>query len=281
MRFALPMLLALVPLIVHAEQPAPAGAPITPKEVIKLFNGKDLSGFYSWLSTTAYDDPKEIFKVTDGQLHITGEEIGYLATRDSFRDYRLIVEFKWGPRTWGRRKDRTRDNGLIVHCLGPDGSHSKTFMAGIEAQIIEGGVGDILVVGGKDEAGNKLDLSLTCATGKDRDGEKVWDKTAPLQTHTGGRINWYGRDPDWADVLGFRGPVDVDSPVGEWTTMEVVCDGGHITIFVNGKLVNEGFDSKPDEGRILIQSELAEIFFRKVELHPLNQADKKNVDQGK
>ena len=53
---------------------------------------------------------------------------------------------------------------------------------------------------------------------------------------------------------------DKDSPHGEWTRMDVICDGGHIETFVNGTKVNEAFDVSPREGRIQLQSELAEIF---------------------
>ena len=84
-----------------------------------------------------------------------------------------------------------------------------------------------------------------------------------------GRINWYGRDSDWKDVLGFRGKEDVESPDGQWNRMEVLCDGGHIVIYLNGVQVNEGFHSQPSFGKILFQTEMAEIFFRKMELWPL------------
>ena len=60
---------------------------------------------------------------------------------------------------------------------------------------------------------------------KDRDGEKVWKKGGEEITLASGRINWFGRDVDWADKKGFRGKDDVESPFGEWTKMEVIADG--------------------------------------------------------
>jgi hypothetical protein len=56
--------------------------------------------------------------------------------------------------------------------------------------------------------------------------------------------------------------------------MDVVCDGGHIEIYVNGVKVNEGFDSYPSYGRLQLQTELAEIFVRRWELWPLDSAPK-------
>ena len=59
--------------------------------------------------------------------------------------------------------------------------------------------------------------------------------------------------------LGFRGAQDVESPGVEWTRIEAVVEGGKLTYYVNGKLVNAASDSSFKEGRIMIQSEGAEI----------------------
>lgn len=247
--------------------------PITPTEVIPLFNGKDLTGLYTWLKDAKYEDPRQVFRVTDGMLHITGEGLGGIITRNEYRDYHMLIEFKWGPRTWEPRKDRAKDSGLLVHCNGPDGGYNDTWMTSIEAQIIEGGCGDFILVRGKDADGKDMLLSLTAEVTKDRDGETVWKKGGEKQTFNRGRINWYGRDPDWADKLGFRGKNDVESPDGQWTRMEVICDGGTITNIVNGVVVNQGFDAQPSSGKILLQTELAELFVRRWELRPLQKAD--------
>ena len=39
--------------------------------------------------------------------------------------------------------------------------------------------------------------------------------------------------------------------------MDMICDGDHIQVFINGVLVNEGFDSYPTQGRLQLQTELA------------------------
>ena len=83
-------------------------------------------------------------------------------------------------------------------------------------------------------------------------------------------INVDLRDPYWKDVKGFRGGKDVEKPTGEWNRMEIVAKGDKVSITVNGVLVNEAFNVVPSRGRIQLQSEGAEIFFRKVELEPLH-----------
>jgi len=247
--------------------------PISPKDKpIVLFNGKNLDGLYTWLSDTKYEDPKKVFTVQDGMLRISGDGGGYICTKDRYKDYHLVVEFRWGDLAWAGRKNAARDSGIIVHCADPDGSYGNVFMAGIEAQIIEGGTGDFIIVPGKRADGSEIPVSLTAETTKDRDGETVWKRGGERTTLHSGRINWFGRDPDWKDTFGFRGKQDIESPVKEWNRLDVICDGGHILYLVNGVLANEGFDSVPSAGKILIQTELAEIFIRRFELLPLDHA---------
>jgi hypothetical protein len=50
--------------------------------------------------------------------------------------------------------------------------------------------------------------------------------------------------------------------------LECVVKDGEIKVFLNGALVNRATDVKPGKGRIQIQSESAEIFFRRVDLLP-------------
>jgi putative membrane-bound dehydrogenase-like protein len=221
------------------------------------------------------DPASEVFQLKGDELHISGRGYGYMVTKQSYKDYHLVVEFKWGPKTWGKRADRARDNGILVHSYGPHGAYSKTWMASIEAQIIEGGIGDILVLSPKLEDGTELVTSVSAEIELDRDKEKRWKKGAERQVVTKGRINWEKRDEDWMDRINFRGKDDTDSPVGEWNRMEVIAKGDTLQYFVNGQLVNEAFDCQPAEGRICIQTEGAEMIVRRYELHPLGSYQEK------
>jgi hypothetical protein len=246
-------------------------------DVIRLLDGKSLDSCYTWLKDTKRADPRQVFRMAEGVLHITGDGLGGLVTKKRYRDYHLVLEFKWGDRTWHGRENAARDSGLLIHSNGSDGGYQGTWMPAIEVQIIEGGVGDFVPVPGSDERGQPVPIAYTCNVGRDRDGEVIWDQDGPRETFRRGnlkRVNWYGRDPDWEDAKGFRGPQDQDSPAGEWTRLDVICDGGHIEVFVNGTKVNEAFEASPREGRIQLQSELAEVYYRRWELWPLGKGSK-------
>lgn len=261
-------------------QPPAAGPAIQPTETIHLFDGKSLDHFYTWLQDERYSDPNHVFSVVDAidgaaAVRVSGQGYGGFVTKKAYKNYRLVVEFRWGLLTWGKRADRSRDSGILLHAQGRPGNTQKDFngpwMRSIEFQIIEGGTGDFILVGGYDDSGELLAPGMSARTRKDRDGETIFDANGKQDRYTKGRINWWGRDEDWTDTLGFRGRQDVESPHGQWTHLEAVCEGGRLTYYVNGKLVNEGFDSTLTEGHILLQTEGAEIYFRKIDLEPLRR----------
>jgi len=245
---------------------AQARADRNASDTIRLFNGNDLQGWYTFLKDRGRNqDPKGIFTVRDGLLRISGEEWGGITTNEIYANYRLIVEFKWGGQTYGSRKQRARDNGIMLHSVGDDGAYSGTWMHSIECNIIEGGVGDFIVVGdGSDR------FSITSPVAAERHGTTpVYQAGGDWVEVNRGRVNWYGRDPDWQDTLGFRGANDLDRPVGQWNTLICVVEGDAIDVYVNGVLVNQAIQVRPSEGRIQIQSEGAEMFIRRIDLVPL------------
>lgn len=272
----------VLPLLLLLPLASPGGsadeAAIRPDRTIRLFDGKSLAPFYTWLVDDHREDPLRVFTVVDQvdgapAIRVSGERWGGLVTRESYRDYRLVVEFRWGLATWGERRNASRDSGILVHAHGSDGNTGSdgngAWMRSVEAQVIEGGVGDIILVGGFEDRGPRLTPHLTARVRKDRDGEAVFDPKGESQEFTSGRINWSGRDVDWQDRLGFRGKHDVESPYGEWTRLEVIADGDRVTNVVNGKVVTEGTRSSLTEGKIIVQSEGAEIYYRRIDLEPL------------
>jgi hypothetical protein len=236
-------------------------------EVIHLMNGKDLSPFYTYLKDFGRDKiPDEVFSIQDGILHISGQHWGYLNTHEEFENYRLLAEFKWGGKTWGEREKAARDSGILVHSTGEDGAYGGTWMYGIEIQIIEGGTGDLLVVADKSDK-----FSITSEAAPEMQGScHVFQEGGEEVTLNIGRLNWRHRDPGWEDVIDFRGEKDIEKPVGEWNSLDIRVEGDTIEVKLNGELVNRATQVRPSKGRIQIQSEGAEILFRKIDLIPLD-----------
>lgn len=217
------------------------------------------------------DPADQVFQLKDDGLHVSGRAWGYMFTKKSYHDYHLVIEFKWTGPTWGKRETRARDTGLLIHCHGPVAALGNTWSASIEAQIIEGGMGDILVLSPKLPDGTVVQTSIEAEYELDRDKEKRWKKGAPRQLIKSGRLNWKLRDEDWADVVNYRGKNDPDAPVGEWNRLEVIAKGDTLQYLFNGELVNEAFACKPSSGRVGLQTEAAGFQVRRFELLPLSK----------
>jgi hypothetical protein len=252
-------------------------APADEPGAVRLFNGKDLTHFYTFLKGEGKNaDAKKVFTVVeeDGKpaIRVSGEVWGCFTTEKEYENYKLVVEFKWGDETFGERKARARDSGILVHATGADGAYGGTWMDSIEYQLIEGGTGDFIVVAAKKGQGPRLTAAVEeRPTGPKGRMETYYKPGAPERVFRGGRVNWFARDPAWEDKLGFRGQHDVENPVGQWNTAEVICAGDTITNVLNGKVVNKATAVSPAKGKILFQSEGAEVFFRRIDLVPVGK----------
>lgn len=258
-------------LTAQAEEPARVAKPVTEKiDILELIK---TGGTDTHINPTmdVADKAEDVFQLKDDGLHISGKAWGHLFTKQDYRDYHLVVEFRWTGPAWGKRAERARDSGILVHCHGPANGYSNIWAASVEAQIIEGGMGDILALSPKLPDGTLLETSLEAEIELDRDGEKRWKKGAPRQKVTTGRVNWAKRDEDWEDKLGYRGKDDPDAPMGEWNTLEVIAKGDTLQYIFNGQVVNEAFNVKPAAGYIGIQTEAAGLHVRKFELLPLEK----------
>lgn len=259
------------------------GPAIEPKQPVILYDGKtvnDLSQFYTWLADHAYEDPNRVFTVVDQvdgapAIRISGQDWGGIVTRKAYKNYKLVVEFRWGTVTWGARKNKSRNSGILLHCVGEDGNYRANFkapwIASVEYEILEARTGDIILVRGFErDTGAPITPRITM---KAQPGEFYWDpKGTPREfVGGGGHLHWFGRARDFRDELGFRGPNEVERPAGEWNLVEAVMKEGDLAYYLNGVKVMEATQGTLSEGRILFQSEGAEVFYRRIELHPLGR----------
>ena len=103
---------------------------------------------------------------------------------------------------------------------------------GVEAQLLADNAGDFWLVGG-------FKLSVDEARKK------------------GGR------------VVRMKTEKPVENEVGEWNKYRITCKADTIKLEINGQTVNEGTGAETSKGKILLQSEGAEIYFRNIELKHL------------
>jgi hypothetical protein len=105
---------------------------------IKLFNGKDLTGWKVYLDPRRNADPDKIIQVKDGEIAVEGSVNGYLRTEKDFGDFVLRLQWRWGDKL-----SKRPNSGVFVWVTGPD----KIWPKGVEAQLAAGQAGDIWLVG--------------------------------------------------------------------------------------------------------------------------------------
>ena len=204
---------------------------MTAQTFTSLFNSKNLDGWYVFIrGATLGQDPDSIFTIQDNMLHVSGKSFGYICTKNSFRNFHLVLEFKWGIKKHPPRLNAKRDSGILYYFSSstPD----KVWPRSIECQIQEGDCGDFWLVDS---------TSLTV------NGQRY----LPTKNQ---------------QVVKSS---DNERPTGEWNTVEVICINGKCTHIVNGTIVNEGTDANVLGGKIALQSEGAEIFYRNIRLSKL------------
>ncbi len=126
-------------LVIGAALFAPAPAGEKNDGWIKLFNGKDLSGWSVYLNPKTKDaDPAKTFSVKDGIIACTGKPFGYLITNKEYENYVLKLQWRWDP-------DSTkpgRNSGVFVHVVGKN----KIWPKAVEAQLMADHAGDFWLV---------------------------------------------------------------------------------------------------------------------------------------
>jgi hypothetical protein len=267
-----PMLCRLLLALCHgslllAASLAWAAEPLTPTETIRLLPKNGLGKLETWLQETGRDDPEQVFTVKDGVLRISGEGSGYVATPESYQDYHLTVEYKWGEGRSNKSK-YVRNSGVLLHAIGEHGS-AGAWMTSLEVQLAQGCEGDLIVIRGQGDDGRPYPATITCNTRVESDHRTRWDPQGKETVYSGKQFWWNKHDPAYEELLDTRGRWDVASRLGDWTKVECICRGDRVTIKINDVVVNECYNVQPAAGRILLQNEGYEVFFRNWTLAPL------------
>ncbi len=259
-------LLLLVCMLSFSSASAASGEKPESEGWVPLFNGKNLDGWYSYLDSSGRNkDPKGVFKVENGMIHILDvpmsdgkSDNGYLATTQEFSNVRIHVEYKWGTK---RASEGKRNSGLLYLAVGPD----RIYPTSLECQIEETDVGDLWIVNGASVTAFFIAPAFPMYDDDRQAGTRV--RSAP------------------GDSLRVLKSGDFENRDG-WNSVDVILRGDQTTHLVNGRIVNHARDiQQPDpanpsrmiplkSGRILLEAEGSEIWFRDVRVKGLGPSDR-------
>ena len=208
---------------------------------ISLFNGKNLDGWHMDVPALEKDSTlQNPFIVRDGYLVSLGEPRGHLITDTIYSNYRLIVEYRF--------PDEPGNCGVLVHASTPRALY-EMFPQSIEVQMMHQHAGDFWCI--------------------------VEDITVPnMVKRRGPKETWGITEGENRRIKNLT--EHSEKPLGEWNRMTVEAVDDSIKVWVNGDLVNFGYDATATEGHIALQAEGAEVEFRKLKLIPITSITEKD-----
>ena len=199
-----------------------------------LFNGKDLSGWV--MDVPALDKKPNLakpFTVRNGMLVSLGKPAGHLLTEKEYANYRLEVEYRFAG--------KPGNCGVLVHASKLRNLY-KMYPKSIEVQMNHQHAGDFWCI-----------------------VENI--KVPDMEKRRGPKKNWGITEGKARRILNLTD--DSENPVGEWNAMTIECRGNEVKVWVNGDLVNHGFDCTAKSGKLSIQAEGSEVEFRKLDIRSL------------
>ncbi len=218
-----------------------------------------------------HKDPLNVFSVkNDSILTISGEIYGGLSTKKEYKNYHLVFYVKWGTKKYEPRLDNKRDSGVLYHAQEPHGQFWNVWMKAPEMQVQETDSGDFHPL-----AGVSMDIK---ASKKMENQKEFWfydpkGETRTFKSGSGGRC---------------RRIADYEKP-NEWNKLELICIEDKAYHIVNNKVVmvlensleyDKKGNAKPlTKGKIQLQSEGAEVYYKNIKIRSIKKLPKKIANQ--
>ncbi len=211
---------------------------VLPTNTVRLFNGRDLNGWHADVPEMDTNPAKNPFLVRDGLLVSLGTPNGHLITNDTYKDYRLNVRYRFAG--------KPGNCGVLVHASTPRALY-KMFPKSIEVQMMHQNAGDFWCI--------------------------VEDIAVPnMESRRGPRENWGITEGKERRIINLTD--GSEKPLGQWNEMVIECLKDSVKVWVNGDLVNHGYNATAQSGRIAVQAEGSEVEFQQIELRPIRQLSK-------
>jgi hypothetical protein len=203
-------------------------------QTISLFNGKNLDGWH--VDVPEMDDNPDAvnpFIVRDGMLVSLGTPGGHLITDAAYSNFRWEIEYRFAG--------KPGNCGALVHASTPRALY-EMFPKSLEVQMMHENAGDFWCI--------------------------VEDITVPdMEKRRGPKEEWGITEGKKRRIPNLTN--GSEHKVGEWNHMVIECLDREIKVWVNGDMVNYGFDCTAKEGQLAVQAEGSEVEFRKLELTPI------------
>ena len=223
--------LLLALLLAALGAPSPAHA-----QTRSLFDGETLRGWH--MDVPEMDEDSTVrapFTVRDSFLVSLGTPGGHLITDSTFSDYRLTVEYRFAG--------DPGNAGVLVHASTPRALYDM-FPRSIEVQMMHTNAGDFWCI---------------------RE-----DITVPnMVERRGPREEWGTTEGTNRRIVNLTD--GSEKPVGEWNRMTIEAVDDSVKVWVNGDLVNFGYDATAQQGHIALQAEGSEVEFRTLRLTPIDR----------
>lgn len=194
-------------------------------------------------------------------LRVSGEIYGAVTTKQSFKNYHLKLKVRWGDKKWEPRLEKLKDTGILYHAIGEHGAeHFRSWMLSQEFQIMQGHIGDYW-----SQASSAIDIRAYIP-------EYIMN---PVADESQSFIS-VGRNQK---IKGFvLRKENFERPQGEWNTLELICyegqsihivNGGIAMVLRNSRYYENGKGKPLIEGKIQLQSEAAEVFYKDIKIKKL------------
>ena len=195
-------------------------------------------------------------------IKVSGEYYGCLASKKEYENYHFQLQYKWGEKKWIPRMNRLKDSGILYHSIGSFGvEHWRSWMMSQEFQIMEAHSGDFW-----SQATSAIDIRAYASE----------SGLNPMAHETQDFLS-FGEQGE-AGKYCLRSN-NYENKMDEWNTLDLVCFNGKSLHIVNGEVVmvlknsryvNEKGEVVPmTKGKIQLQSEAAELFFKNIKIKPI------------
>lgn len=201
-------------------------------------------------------------------IKVSGEYYGCIATKKEYENYHFQLKYKWGEKKWIPRMNKMKDSGILYHSIGDFGvEHWRSWMMSQEFQIMESHTGDFW-----SQATSAIDIRAHAEE----------SGINPMASATQDFLS-FGEGGE-AGKYCLRGN-NYENAHDEWNRLDLYCFGNKSLHVVNGNVVmilknsrymnDKGEFIPMTKGKIQLQSEAAEVYFKDIKIRSIDALDEK------